>query len=255
MPTTVGRPQANWPHATQGQTELVTACERTKGARALREETPRASRDQAMTRGTELRRARSATRAAHTTRAHSRAQSIQEDRPPAVLAFARLVSFCINRVGLSARRRRRRHQVGRHQIDNRRWHRLVRCRRIDVGNLPELPAAAALLCGCRSWLPAATALGSSSVVTSSATGCCWLCCCLSSASRLREVLACAGATSFWVAGPTGPISTTPSTSVRVRCPWGMYSLKPVRRGGMMNSRPLARRCHSCVPEKWYLSQI
>jgi len=42
MPTTVGRPQANWPHATQGQTELVTACERTKGARALREETPRA---------------------------------------------------------------------------------------------------------------------------------------------------------------------------------------------------------------------
>ena len=172
MPTTVGRPQANWPHATQGQTELVTACERTKGARALREETPRASRDQAMTRGTELRRARSATRAAHTTRAHSRAQSIQEDRPPAVLAFAHLVSFCINRVGLSARRRRRRHQVGRHQIDNRRWHRLVRCRcrRIDVGNLPELPAAAALLCGCRSWLPAATALGSSSVVTSSATG-------------------------------------------------------------------------------------
>jgi hypothetical protein len=47
--------------------------------------------------------------------------------------------------------------------------RLVRCRRIDVGNLPELPAAAALLCGCRSWLPAAAALGSSSVATSSAT--------------------------------------------------------------------------------------
>ena len=35
----------------------------------------------------------------------------------------------------------------------------------------------------------------------------------------------------------------------------MYSLKPVRRGGMMNSRPLARRCHSCVPEKCFLSQI
>ena len=153
----------------------------------MREETPRASRDQAMTRGTELRRARSATRAAHTTRAHSRAQSIQEDRPPAVLAFAHLVSFCINRVGLSARRRRRRHQVGRHQIDHRRWHWLVRCRRIDVGNLPELPAAAALLCGCRSWLPAATALGSSSVVTSSATGCCWLCCCLSGVTLARGV--------------------------------------------------------------------
>ena len=61
------------------------------------------------------------------------------------------------------------------------------------------------------------------------------CAAASAASRLREVLACAGATSFWVAGPTGPISTTPSTSVRVRCPVGMYSLKPVRRGGMMNS--------------------
>ena len=166
MPTPQdGLNASNWPHTTQGQTELVTACERTKGARALREETPRASRDQAMTRGTELRRARSATRAAHTTRAHSRAQSIQEDRPPAVLAFAHLVSFCINRVGLSARRRRRRHQVGRHQIDDRRWHRLFRRRRVGVGNLLELPAAAVLLCGCRSWLPVIAVTGSSSVAT------------------------------------------------------------------------------------------
>ena len=31
----------------------------------------------------------------------------------------------------------------------------------DVGNLLELPAAAVLLCGCRSWLPVAAALGSS----------------------------------------------------------------------------------------------
>ena len=38
--------------------------------------------------------------------------SIQDDRNLAVLAFARLGSFCINRVGPSARRRRRRHQVG-----------------------------------------------------------------------------------------------------------------------------------------------
>ena len=81
------------------------------------------------------------------------------------------------------------------------------------------------------------------------------CAAASAASRLREVLACAGATSFWVAGPTGPISTTPPTSVGVRCPVGMYSLKPVRRGGMMNSRALARRCHSCVPEKWYLRAV
>ena len=36
----------------------------------------------------------------------------------------------------------------------------------DVGNLLELPAAAVLLCGCRSWLPVAAALGSSSVATS-----------------------------------------------------------------------------------------
>jgi len=42
------------------------------------------------------------------------------------------------------------------------------------------------------------------------------CAAASAASRLREVLACAGATSFWVAGPAGPTSTTPSTSVRVR---------------------------------------
>ena len=28
----------------------------------------------------------------------------------------------------------------------------------DVGNLLELPAAAVLLCGCRSWLPVAAAL-------------------------------------------------------------------------------------------------
>ena len=200
----------------------------------MREETPR---DQAMTRGTELRRARSATRAAHTTRAHSRAQSIQEDRPPAVLAFAHLVSFCINRVGLSARRRRRRHQVGRHQIDDRRWHshRLVRCRRIDVGNLPELPAAAALLCGCRSWLPAATALGSSSVVTSSATGCCWLCCCLSGVTLAR------GVGLRWRHFLLGRRSHradlhNPIDLCEGALPLGhMYSLKPVRRGGMVSS--------------------
>ena len=48
---------------------------------------------------------------------------------------------------------------------------------------------------------------------------------------------------------TSPPRSGPSTSVRVRCPWGMYALKPVRRGGMMNSRPLARLCHSCVRKK------
>jgi hypothetical protein len=46
----------------------------------------------------------------------------------------------------------------------------------DVGNLLELPAAAVLLCGCRSWLPVAAALGSSNGAASGATGCCWLCC-------------------------------------------------------------------------------
>ena len=115
--------------------------------------------------------------------------SIQDDRNLAVLAFARLGSFCINRVGPSARRRRRRHQVGRHQIDDRRWHRLVR-RRVGVGNLLELPAAAVLWCGCRSWLPVIAVTGSSSVATSGATGCCWLCCCLSGVTLARGVGLC-----------------------------------------------------------------
>ena len=35
-----------------------------------------------------------------------------------------------------------------------------------------------------------------------------------------EVLACAGATSFWVAGPTGPISTTPHRPLTGALPLG-----------------------------------
>ena len=92
------------------------------------------------------------------------------------------------------------------------------------------PCCAAVAAGCRSLRPWA-AVAWPRAAPRAAAGCA----AASAASRLREVLACAGATSFWVAGPTGPISTTPSTSVRVRCPWGMYSLKPVRRGGMVSS--------------------
>jgi hypothetical protein len=85
----------------------------------------------------------------------------------------------------------------------------------DVGNLLELPAAAVLLCGCRSWLPVAAALGSSKTGPRAARRAAAGCAADSAASRLREVLACAGATSFWVTGPTGPISMygTPSTSL------------------------------------------
>ena len=160
---------------------------------------------------------------------------MQEDRPPAVLAFARLVSFCINRVGLSARRRRRRHQVGRHQIYDRRCGTglfgVVVLMLATCPSFPLLPpCCAAVAAGCRPLRPWA-AVAWSRAARRAAAGCA----AASAASRLREVLACAGATSFWVAGPTGPISTTPSTSVRVRCPWGMYSLKPVRRGGMVSS--------------------
>ena len=46
------------------------------------------------------------------------------------------------------------------------------------------------------------------------------CAATSAASRLREVLACAGATSFWVAGPTGPISTTPHRPLTGALPLG-----------------------------------
>ena len=48
------------------------------------------------------------------------------------------------------------------------------------------------------------------------------CAAASAASRLRrrEVLACAGATSFWVAGPTGPISTTPHRPLTGALPLG-----------------------------------
>jgi hypothetical protein len=60
---------------------------------------------------------------------------------------------------------------------------------IDVGNLLELPAAAVLLCGCRSWLPVAAALGSSNGAASGATSCCSGCAADSAASRLREVRA------------------------------------------------------------------
>ena len=52
-------------------------------------------------------------------------------------------------------------------------------------------------------------------------------------AALRALLAPLG--DNLVDGDLGPISTTPSTSARVRCPWGMYALKPVRRG-MMNSQ-------------------
>ena len=63
---------------------------------------------------------------------------------------------------------------------------------IDVGNLLELPAAAVLLCGCRSWLPvAARSLRPWAPVTGprvarrAAAGCA----ADSAASRLREVRA------------------------------------------------------------------
>jgi hypothetical protein len=101
------------------------------------------------------------------------------------------------------------------------------------------------------WCAAGLPLGGGHLARRAAAGCA----ADSAASRLREVLACAGATSFWVAGPTPPIlrpiSTIPSTSVKVcaACPWGMYSLKPVRRGGMMNSG--ATLCLGCVTENWY----
>ena len=111
--------------------------------------------------------------------------------------------------------------------------------RVGVGNLLELPAAAVLWCGCRSWLPVIAVTGSSSVATSGATGCCWLCCCLSGVTLARVVGLCwrhflLGRRSHR-ADLHNPIDLC--LLVRVRCPWGMYSLKPVRRGGMMNSRP------------------
>jgi hypothetical protein len=89
--------------------------------------------------------------------------------------------------------------------------------------------------------------------TSGATGCCWLCCCLSGVT-----LHARGVGLRWRHFLLGrrshrpDISTTPSTSVRVRFPWGMYSLKPVRRGGMMNSGATLCPTVACQnAEKWY----
>ena len=102
----------------------------------------------------------------------------------------------------------------------------------DVGNLLELPAAAVLLCGCRSWLPVAAALGSSSVATSSATRL------LLAVLLIQRRHACArcwpalAPLPFGSLVPPGRSQCTvphrPLSSVRVRWPWGMYSLKPVR---------------------------
>jgi len=72
--------------------------------------------------------------------------------------------------------------------------------------------------------------------TSGATGCCWLCCCLSGVTLAR------GVGLRWRHFLLGrrshrPDLHNPIDLCQVRCPkaWGMYSLKPVRRGGMMHS--------------------
>eukprot|EP00964_Phaeocystis_antarctica_P004302 scaffold2343_cov58-Phaeocystis_antarctica.AAC.2 len=69
---------------------------------------------------------------------------------------------------------------------------------------PLLPSCgAAVAAGCRS-LRSRAAVAWPRAARRAAAGCA----AASAASRLRELLACAGATFFWVAGPTGPISTT-----------------------------------------------
>jgi hypothetical protein len=56
--------------------------------------------------------------------------------------------------------------------------------------------------------------------------------------------------------PSEPPPAAPPITDRALCqgalPLGhvFVEARAVRRGGVMNSRPLARRCHSCVPEKW-----
>ena len=66
---------------------------------------------------------------------------------------------------------------------------------------------------------------------------CWLCCCLSGVTFARGVGLRWRQFLLGHRSPTGPISTTPSTSVRVRCPWGMYALKKASttRGHVMGS--------------------
>ena len=81
--------------------------------------------------------------------------------------MTRLVSFWVDRFGLISRRRRlgSRSRRRRQQIDNRRRDILLRCLQVDgttdvvVAN--QKLAGRAVLCGCRSWLPVAVALGSS----------------------------------------------------------------------------------------------
>ena len=126
--------------------------------------------------------------------------------------------------------------------------------RVGVGNLLELPAAAVLWCGCRSWLPVIAVTGSSSVATSGATGCCWLCCCLSGVTLARVVGLC------WRHFLLGRRSHradlhNPIDLCQGALPLGHVFVEASTTRRHDEFAALARRCHSCVPEKWYVSQI
>ena len=126
--------------------------------------------------------------------------------------------------------------------------------RVGVGNLLELPAAAVLWCGCRSWLPVIAVTGSSSVATSGATGCCWLCCCLSGVTLARVVGLC------WRHFLLGRRSHradlhNPIDLCQGALPLGHVFVEASTTRRHDEFAALARRCHSCLPEKWYVSQI
>ena len=67
--------------------------------------------------------------------------------------------------------------------------------------------------------------------------CCWLCCCLSGVTFARGVGRALAPVPFGSPVPPGrsPQPHRPLSGCAAPGAWGMYALKPVRRGGMMGS--------------------
>jgi len=117
---------------------------------------------------------------------------------------------------------------------------------------PLLPSCgAAVAAGCRSLRSRAAC---SSVATSGATGCCWLCCCLSGVTLARVVGLC------WRHFLLGRRSHradlhNPIDLCQGALPLGHVFVEASTTRRHDEFAALARRCHSCLPEKWYVSQI